>query len=82
MKDDWENAAPITIDGFRYRDIITPPAEITLLEGGVGAPFVKINILTQPGQQLNTLFTFYKSPRTEPNHVHGYMEGEFGFESQ
>lgn len=51
------------IDGISYRDIIYPPAEITFLDGGLGFPFITINVVMQPKQSVNAMFTFFKSPR-------------------
>lgn len=49
----------ITLIGIAVWDRIRPETTITIIDGGIGSTFVTINILTLPGQRINSLFKFY-----------------------
>lgn len=42
-------------------DRVRPETTTTIVDGGIGSPFVTINISTLPGQRINSLFRFYIS---------------------
>lgn len=55
---DLEKALMTSIVGIKLEEKSTKPAEITFLGGGIGSTFVIINIVTDPGEDINCLFFF------------------------
>lgn len=50
------------------------------MDGGIGAPFVTINIISVPGQRINSLFKFFTIGQPFdhfPKHLDNYYETTF-----
>lgn len=52
-----------TIYGIKHIDYITPPANVTFLEGGIDSIYVIIKIESQPGMPIDSTFLYYTSDR-------------------
>lgn len=80
----FDTEPTLMINGIKYQDDNENLAEISLLLGGVGSPFVLFRIQTMPGQSMRSKFFFYminanaSEPMTEtsPVLVEDYLEAE------
>lgn len=77
-----ETRRTITIDGISLWDYrLDSPSEATILDGGIGASFVKIRVVVAPGGHGSYLqFQFFFSDRTiddEPKHIKDFIETNF-----
>lgn len=56
----------MTIVGIEHVDRTKEhSSKIKFVTGGIGDYFVRVNILSKPGQPIDSLFIFYTSPRKQ-----------------
>lgn len=82
---DWENGQQFIIKGIAVWDRVRPETNITIVEGGIGAPFVTINIVTEPGQRIDSSFRFYTVGRSIdkiPKNLQDFYETRFNTASE
>lgn len=69
----------MTIEGIEARNLASIQPIITFLKGGIGAPFVTINVIAPAGREINCDFKFFVSRPSEdaPRIIANYIGAEF-----
>lgn len=69
----------VTLIGIMHRDLVTDhPSDIRIIDGGIGEPFVKIQLISPYGRRIMSTFAFFYLPATnKPKTVKSYFETVF-----